>query len=191
MKYKLGIFGSAAGDLDLALPKCREFAKELAEHKDEIIILTGAGPGLPFVIAKEAVALGIEAWGFSSAKDLGGQKQSAPDVDPSIFKKIIYLSANLPFTANVRVGRKYRNVTSTASCDAGIVVSGRWGSMNEFTNLMDMQKIVGVLTGTGGVADELPALYKKITKEGQGTAVFSDDPKQLIEKVLKLLKDSA
>lgn len=29
---------------------------------------------------------------------------------------------------------------------------------------LDMQKVVGVLTGTGGIADELPILSRKISK---------------------------
>lgn len=59
----------------------------------------------------------------------------------------------------------YHNVLTTAACDAGIIIAGRWGSMNEFTNLYDMGKVIGVLTGTGGIADELPQLLKKISKK--------------------------
>jgi hypothetical protein len=187
MKYKIGIFGSAAGDLEDVLPKSETLGKLLGQYKDRILILTGAGPGLPFIVAKEAAAAGVEVWGFSAALDLKSQKQSAPDVDTTVFKKLIYLPAGLPLADNVRVGRKYRNVTSTATCDAGIIISGRWGSLNEFTNLMDMQKLVGVWTGTGGVADELPALTQKITKEGQGTVFFDDDPARLLTEIMKHL----
>ncbi len=184
MKYKIGIFGSAAGDMAAVLPKARKLGKLLGDYKDQIIILTGAGPGLPFVIAQEAASLGVEVWGFSAGKNLEEQKQSAPDVDPAIFKKLIYLPADLPFSDNTLVGRKYRNVTSTATCDAAIIISGRWGSLNEFTNLRDMQKVVGVLTSTGGVADELPALCQKISKEGEGEVLFSSNPKQIVDQVL-------
>ncbi len=184
MKYKIGIFGSAAGDMSETMPKALAFGKSLGNYKDKIIVLTGAGPGLPFAIAQAAAAAGVETWGFSPAHDLADQKQSAPAVDPDIFKKLIYLPEGLLLADNVLVGRKYRNVTSTATCDAGILISGRWGSMNEFTNLMDMQKIVGVWTGTGGIADELPALCEKIIKEGQGTVIFDDDPALLLGKVI-------
>jgi len=106
----------------------------------------------------------------------------------SIYTKLIYVSRDLPFADNRRIRMKYRNVLSTAECDAGIIISGQWGSLNEFTNLVDMQKVVGVLTGTGGVADELPALAKKIVKEGQGTVIFNDDPRALVEELLQLLR---
>jgi glycogen synthase len=51
-----------------------------------------------------------------------------------------------------------------------------------------MQKTIGVLTGTGGVADELPDLAKKINKEGQGEIFFDNNPKSLVEKLLAVLK---
>ena len=77
---------------------------------------------------------------------------------------------------------------STANCDAGIIISGRWGTMNEFTNLFDMGKAIGVLTGTGGVADELPAFCKKITKHNRSKVIFNDEPEKLVELVIKELQ---
>lgn len=53
-----------------------------------------------------------------------------------------------------------------------------------------MQKIIGVLTGTGGIADELPELCQKITKEGQGTVIFDSDPKKLLNRLLDKLKST-
>jgi hypothetical protein len=59
--------------------------------------------------------------------------------------------------------------------------------LNEFTNLIDLQKTVAILTSTGGIADELPALSTKISKAGQGQILFESDPKQLVEKLLNSL----
>jgi hypothetical protein len=56
--------------------------------------------------------------------------------------------------------------------------------LNEFTNLMDMQKLACVLTGTGGVADELPALTRRVKKEGQGIVIFDDDPERLVDQIM-------
>ena len=93
----------------------------------------------------------------------------------------------MPFAGNRRICMKYRNVLSTAACDAGIIIAGQWGSLNEFTNLIDMQKVVGVLTGSGGVADELQALTAKIVKEGQGKVLFDSAPRALVKKLLTQL----
>ncbi len=82
---------------------------------------------------------------------------------------------------------KYRNVILTGTCDTGIIISGGWGTLNEFTNLLDQKQLVGVLTGTAGVADELPALSQKLSKEGQGTVIFESDPNILVDKLIHCL----
>jgi len=35
-----------------------------------------------------------------------------------------------------------------------MIISGGWGGLNEFTNLLYDGKPIGVLIGTGGVADD-------------------------------------
>ena len=77
---------------------------------------------------------------------------------------------------------------STATADAGIIISGRWGTMNEFTNLYDMGKVIGVLTGFGGIADELPSLSKKINKQSKAKVFFSDNPDTLVSEIINELK---
>ena len=162
-KYKIGVFGSSAGDYQSASQKAKSLGKVLAQKNCTII--TGASSGLPYLVAFEGNKNGAEIIGFSPELNMKNQKLFMPNDDISIYKKIIYVPKSFP-VKNFRPARqKYRNVISTANCDAGIIVSGRWGSLNEFTNLIDMGKIIGVLTGTGGIADELKRLNKKIIKE--------------------------
>ncbi len=187
MKYKIGVFGSSAGDMTEVMPKAMEVGKVLGKYADSVIIITGACSGLPYAVAKTAADNGVEIWGFSSEIDIEKQKLRDPEDDHSIYTKLQFVPEDYPFVSNQRASMKYRNVISTASCDAGIIISGRWGSLNEFTNLIDQQKIVGVLTGTGGIADELPTLSQKISKEGQGEIIFDDDPEKLIEKIFVAL----
>lgn len=184
MKYKIGVFGSAAGDLSKIIPKARELGEKLASHN--ITIITGACAGLPFETANTAYKLGAEIWGYSSAVDFESQNKIV-ETDNSIYKKLIYIPAGYEFVSNDLVTRKYRNVTSTATCDAGIIISGRWGTLNEFTNLYDMDKVIGIYTGTGGIADQLDNLHKKIYKPGKAVLIFDSDPEQLIDKVLAQL----
>lgn len=187
MKHKIGIYGSSAGDIEKIMPKAVAIARELGKYKDKIILINGACSGIPYFVALEAHKNGVEIWGFSSSVDKRNQRTEYPDDDLSMYSKIIYVPSNFPGIENDRVCKKYRNVVLTSNCDAGIIISGRWGTMNEFTNLVDMQKTVGVLTETGGFADELPALSKKISKAGQGEIIFESDPKILIEKILKII----
>jgi hypothetical protein len=60
--------------------------------------------------------------------------------------------------------------------------------MNEFTNLYDMGKVIGVLTGTGGVADGLVTLEKNIHKPGKAVVIFDDTPGLLVDRILKEVK---
>jgi len=186
MKYKIGVFGSNAEELSAKLiKKAKQIGRELADHK--VVIITGGSSGLPYQAAHEAAKKGIDAWGYSPVNDIKNQKRFAPNDDISIYKKLIFVPKNFLFSSNQDVSKKYRNVISTANCDAGIIVSGRWGTLNEFTNLYDMGKIIGVLTNTGGIADELPKLSKKISKKSKARIIFSNSPRELVEKVIKEL----
>lgn len=186
MKYKIGVFGSAEGDIQKLSSRAQTLGKELG--KQNAIVITGASTGLPYEVAKAAKEHGAEVWGFSQATNLKEQEKLAPDCNSSVYKKLIYIPKNYEFASNNAVCKKYRNVTSTATCDAGIIIAGRWGTLNEFTNLYDMGKIIGVLTGTGGIADELADLNKKINKKSKAEVLFSDYPKKIIQNVIKELE---
>lgn len=186
MRYKIGVFGSAEGDFNLTLGKAKELGKALG--KRNVIVITGATTGLPYETSLEAYKGGSKIWGFSAAIDLENQKELTVGLDNTIFSKLFYIPRNYQFANDKNVSRKYRNVTSTATCDAGIIISGRWGTLNEFTNLYDMGKVIGVLTGTGGIADELVNLYKKINKKSKAIVIFDTQPEKLIAKIIKELK---
>lgn len=182
MKYKIGIFGSAEGDIQKIFSKAHALGKELAENK--VIVITGASAGLPYEVAKTAKEHGSEIWGFSQTTNLKEQKKLSPSCDSSIYKRLIFVPKNYEFANNNDVSKKYRNVTSTATCDAGIIIAGRWGTMNEFTNLYDMGKVIGVLTGTDGIADELSNLNKKIKKKSKAKILFDSSPKKLVQRII-------
>jgi len=183
--YKIAIFGSATNESNKTIEKAKIIGKELARSK--AIVINGATSGIPYVAAYEAYRNGAKIWGFSPASNLQGQKEIFPE-DKIKYSKLIFIPKNYQFINNIDVCRKYRNVTSTATCDAGIIIAGRWGTMNEFTNLKDMGKVIGVLTGSGGIADEIKKLNKKINKESLSSLVFDSNPKNLVSKVLKKLK---
>ncbi len=185
MKYKIGIFGSSEGkNIEKVLPKARHLGEILGELKKQIIIITGAAKGLPFEVAINASKKDVEIWGYSESTGLNTQQTLYPQLDFSIFSKLHFIPKEYEFISNSQVSKKFRNVSSTANCDAGIIISGRWGSLNEFTNLYDMGKIIGVLTGTGGIADELEELDKKIHKPGKAKIFFNPNPEELVRQII-------
>lgn len=187
MKFKIGIFGSNAEELSQdTIVKARRLGQSLSIH--DIIVITGASSGLPYYVAYEAAKGGIEVWGYSPMFDIGSQRLFSPKDDLSIYKKIVYVPKKFVFSSDLQVRKKYRNVISTANCDAGIIISGRWGTLNEFTNLYDMGKVIGILTNTGGIANELQHLNNQINKKSKAKVIFSDSPKELVEKVIKELR---
>ena len=188
-KFKIGIFGSAEGNTNEILEKARELGKALGRIPN-IIILTGAANGLPYAVAEEAFTEGagkVEIWEYSPNLDEQSLIEDTPDADISIYKQIIYIPKAYEFAKDRKISRKYRNITTTANCDAGIIISGRWGTLNEVTNLYDFGKIIGVLTGTGGIADELEQLSKKIHKLSTAKFIFNSNPEKLVNEVLKKL----
>jgi predicted Rossmann-fold nucleotide-binding protein len=190
MKYKIGIFGSNA-DKDeapnrLSKSIIEDFSKSFSKHK--LTLITGACSGIPYQVAQAAAKNGIDVIGYSPQINLEYQRLYVPNDDLSIYKKLIFIPKSFPLIKNKKACLKYRNVISTANCDAGIIISGRWGTLNEFTNLFDMGKIIGVLTKTGGIADELPMLTKKIRKKSSAIVIFESQPNILIDKIVKELK---
>ena len=52
-----------------------------------------------------------------------------------------------------------------------------------------MGKVVGVLTGTGGMADALPKLVPMVKKDSGAEVIFSGDPKELVKRVIGIVSN--
>lgn len=183
--YHIGVFGSAIIEEEALVVAARSLGRVLGEH--DCTVVTGACSGLPYLAAAEAARCGRDVWGFSPVRSLDEQRAFVPDDDLSIYSRLIYIPASFPFGENLDISKKYRNVISTAHCDAGIIIAGRWGTLHEFCSLLDYGKVVGVLTGTGGVADELPLLYEHISKPGSAEVIFDADPSVLVARIVTAL----
>jgi len=186
MIYKIGVFGSAVNHHKIDEKRVEMLVNELS--KEKVVILTGACSGVPYQIASKFAEKNIEVHGYSPEIDLKNQKKLTPEDNLLIYKKLIFSPKCFENISDPESRKKYRNVISTATCDAGIIIAGRWGTLNEFTNLHDMGKVIGVLTKTGGIADELPKLCKKIDKKSKAKVFFNSNPKTLVKEVMNELK---
>ena len=170
MKTKIGVMGSAEEAPD-AREKADALGKAIAAA--EAILLTGATTGLVYATGKAARDAGAMHIGISPAHDEREQidKYKLP-VDAC--DAIIYTG----------FGLKGRNVVLVRSCDIVIFIAGSIGSLNEFTIAYDEGKIVGCLTGTGGVADEIKRLVETFQKPTKSCVFYDDDPEKLLEACL-------
>ncbi len=179
MRIKAGVMGSAAeiepGQQPELQPKLRQLATAFAAH--DMVLFTGATTGLIREVGKAAQTAGVFHVGISPASSLAehvsrfGLPTDACDV-------LVYTG----------FGLKGRNVVLVRSCDIVIFVAGAMGSLNEFTIAHDEGKVIGCLSGTGGVADQANYLLQKFSKQ-PGARVFQDDnPEALLDSCSRALR---
>jgi uncharacterized protein (TIGR00725 family) len=171
--------GSAAPDsarLDTGkalVEKAEQLGQAIA--KRNVVLFTGATTGLVYVVGKAAHDAGCFHAGISPASN------ELEHVDH--YKLPLDACDTIVYTG---FGLKGRNVVLVRSCQVVLFVAGAMGSLNEFTIAHDEGKIIGCLTGTGGVADESELLLQKFGKRATGARVFTnDDPAKLIEQCLQ------
>jgi uncharacterized protein (TIGR00725 family) len=84
-------------------------------------------------------------------------------------------------------GYKGRNVINVRSSDVVVIFGGATGTLNEFTIAYDEGKIIGVLEGSGGVADHIREIIEFCKKPTHGRVLFDRDPESLVRRCLGVL----
>jgi len=185
---KISIYGSATGEMSAS-------AHDAAKHIGALIakrghtLITGACGGIPLDAARAAHAEGGKVIGYSPARNL--EEHKAFGMPVAEISQFIFVPASYEFVDHPGMCRKVRNISSSAACDACIIIAGQYGTLNEFTNAYDFGKPIGVLTGSGGIADLLPEITEKIRKEPRPPIVFSENPEELVEKLEECVTLSA
>jgi predicted Rossmann-fold nucleotide-binding protein len=196
MKPKIGVYGSNHVESDTSVQAARALGEELARHG--MVVITGACSGMPYAVAQAARQQGAEVWGFTPALSRDEHQQAFPHDDHTIYDRLFYvpahyrqlffLSQTVSSAQDWGMRLKYRNVISTIHADAGIIIAGGWGSLNEFTNLIYEGKPIGVLTGTGGLADEMPHWFPRLRKKSESQVLFSSQPAELVTLLTHVLE---
>lgn len=176
-RYKICISGGAGGEnAKKAYPLVRIVAREIA-HRGHVLI-TGATNGVPYEAAKACKKAGGSNIGFSPAGTEQEHKlKYRLPMSPKIFDHIIY----------TEFGYSGRNLMMIRSADATIVIDGRIGTLNEFTSAFEEYEIVGVLEGSGGVADEIRRLVE-LAGKGRRKTIFEKDPVKLVDQIIEAIK---
>jgi uncharacterized protein (TIGR00725 family) len=173
MRIKIGVMGSASeARRPDAAQRLTEKAESLARAiaKREALLFTGATTGVVYLVGKTAHAEGAFHIGISPAAN----QQEHVDV----YKLPLDACDAIVYTG---FGLKGRNVVLVRSCDIVLFIAGAMGSLNEFTIAHDEGKVIGCLTGTGGVADDAESIVQKFGKRTNARVFQNDEPEKLID----------
>ncbi len=174
LRYKLAVSGSAAGTTVEAKEMAFEIGRQVV--KQGAVLVTGATVGIPNEAARGAKSAGGFSVGLSPAVS---KKEHT-----KVYKLPLEYYDFIMFTGMDYAGR---NFLMTRSADAVIVVAGRIGTLNEFTIAFEDDKPVGVLTGSGGISDEIDHILA-VAKRGRGKVIFNKQPKELVKELIEILR---
>lgn len=179
MKIKVGVMGSADDTLPEGIAiALREKAEALGRSVAArgLVLLTGATTGLPYIVGRAAHDRGALHIGISPATNAREHALTYQLPDDAC-DLLIYTG----------FGLKGRNVVLVRSCDIVLFIGGSIGALNELTIAYDEHRVIGCLTGTGGVADEAASIFQKFPKK-TGAQLFHDgDPESLLTTCVSAL----
>jgi uncharacterized protein (TIGR00725 family) len=180
-KPKIGVMGSSGKSPNEAeaqhLASLSERLGQAIAGRD-CVLVTGATTGFPDLVSRAARRHGGWTIGVSPAcsKEEHITRYALPDDGVDI---IIYTG----------FGLKGRNVINVRTSDVVIIVGGGIGTLNEFTIAYDEGKVVGVLEGTGGVADRIKEIAALSIKPVRTELLFDSSPEALIDVCLEALSN--
>lgn len=172
MKPKIGVMGSCSEPID-------EHARAMARTLGESIgaagyaLITGASPGLPYDAVLGAKSRGGMTVGISPGLSLA-EHITKYDSPCQGFDVLIYTGSGL-------MGREVENIRSS---DIVVILGGRSGTLGEFAIAYDEGKLIGVLRGTGGIADEVEMLEQIVRKDTGGHIIYGTEPVALLDELM-------
>jgi len=172
MKPKIGVMGSCGEPIS---DHARAMARKLGESIGAAgyALITGASPGLPYEAVLGARSRGGMTVGISPGLSLA-EHITKYDSPCQGFDVLIYTGSGL-------MGREVENIRSS---DIVVIAGGRSGTLGEFAIAYDEGKLIGVLRGTGGIADEVEMLERIVHKETGGHIIYGTEPAALLEDLM-------
>jgi hypothetical protein len=83
-----------------------------------------------------------------------------------------------------------REVVNIRSSDIVVIIGGRSGTLGELAIAYDEGKLIGVLTGTGGISDLVADILTACAKGTGAQVVYDSSPRRLIGKLLRVYRTS-
>ncbi|HEY2986092.1 MAG TPA: hypothetical protein VGL11_00095 [Candidatus Binatia bacterium] len=181
-RVKVGVMGASANDLSGAeKARLEGLAARLgvALARRDCIVVTGATTGLPDMVSRAARTHGALTVGVSPASNRAEHERLGLPADGA---EVILYSG---------FGFKGRNVVNIRSSDIVIIFGGATGTLNEFTIAYDEGKVIGVLEGSGGVADHIREIIAFCNRQTRARLTYESDPEILLDACLQAFKTGA
>ena len=172
MPLKVGVMGGAGNDIPIEqIEKAVQLGEAIAMAG--CVVITGACPGLPLAAARGANRAGGTVIGISPALSLDEHafKYESPTLAHDV----------LIFTGSGLMGREVVNIRSS---DIVVIVGGSSGTLGELAIAYDEGKLIGVLTGTGGISDMVQEILAACQKATGARVIYNHDPHELIKHLL-------
>src|SRR3989337_1026693 len=174
MRLTIGVMGSSGGSLTEDVQRRAYRLGEAIAGRDAILI-TGGCPGLPYEAVLGAKAKGGLVVGISPGLSIDEHRgKYASPVEG--FDVLIYTGSGL-------MGRE---ITNIRSCDIVVIAGGRTGTLGELAIAYDEGRLIGVLTGTGGITGIVETIIRVSGKETGACVIYDDDPVKLLERLIHI-----
>jgi uncharacterized protein (TIGR00725 family) len=173
----VGVMGSASAPIDpVILDLARDLGRAIA--RSGCTLVTGACPGLPYAAVEGAKECGGLVVGISPA--LSADEHAHRFASPVLGFDL------LVFTGSGLMGREVINIRSS---DMVVIVGGHSGTLGEFAIAYDEGRLIGVLVGTGGIADLIPRVVDQIEKQTGAQVLYDSDPTRLMERLVEFYRE--
>ena len=169
---RFGVMGSASHTFEQVVGEsCRRLGRAIAESA--YCLLTGACPGLPHETVLGAKQVDGHTIGISPGSNLR-EHVDLYDSPYLEYDVMIYTGLGL-------MGRELINIRSS---DIVVIVGGRTGTLGEFAIAHEEGKLIGVLQGTGGIADRLDDIEPYLNKNTGSIVVYDTEPNELVHALV-------
>ena len=176
MKRKIGVMGACGGDLrSEVMEKAHRLGEAIARR--DCVLVTGACPGLPHVAVQGAKAAGGLVVGISPGLSLDEHLYKY-EGETDGYDVIVYTGSGL-------MGRE---ITTIRTCDIITIVGGRTGTLGEFAIAYDEGRLIGVLSGTGGITGVIEQILAVADKQTGAQVVYESDPIRLVDQLLEVYR---
>lgn len=140
-------------------------------------LVTGATTGLPDMVSRAVRSHGGLTIGISPAlsREEHVDRYGLPDDGAEV---MIYTG----------FGIKGRNVVNIRSSDIVVIFGGATGTLNEFTIAYDEGRVIGVIEGSGGIADHIREIVAFCNRPTRARLLYNADPQALLEACLDALR---